>query len=83
VEPVIEITLEDVFMVTIRNSDAEDDWPTVKVNPMVGPFQHWLLENKIYSIRGTLSCGPHFITAAFPVEHKDAIYQWFMDNSWE
>lgn len=78
-----EITLEDVFMVSIRNSSAEQDWPAVKVNPWVAPFQEWLWDNKIYSIRGTLAAGPHFFMAAFPIEHKEAIDKWFMENSWE
>ena len=72
-----EITLEDVYMITIRNTDAEDDCP------VIGPFQQWLWDNKIYSIRGTMATGPHYFTAAYPIKDREAILNWFMDKSWE
>lgn len=49
-------------------------------NPTVLAFQEWLLAQRIYSVPGTVSVGPHMFVGDFPIEYQDRIVGWFRDN---
>lgn len=52
----------------------------VAANPLVAAFFEWIIEEKIWSVPGTLSAGPHMFIADFPIEYQERIVGWFREH---
>lgn len=70
-------TISTVCRVHLPSSNAT---PFVETNPLVGPFQEWLMAERIWSVPGTMSVGPHMFVADFPIEFQARIVAWFRQN---
>lgn len=52
----------------------------IPANPTVKAFQEWLLTERIYTVPGTYTVGPHMLIGDFPIEHQARIVAWFNDQ---
>lgn len=52
----------------------------VSVNPLVGQFLEWTIDERIPSVPGTMTSGPHMLIADYPIEYQDRIVAWFAER---